>query len=119
MGALFSCYICGSDFRVQARHIPYQCRVVTLCRLCAFRAVTHVIFKCACGRYDFIAKYPHRLRILAHRLRLPPSTQDCMANGLALVESASCTRCQTAAKSPSTVDKIPCASDPEKTLPGS
>ena len=25
------CFICGSDYQVQARHIPYLCRVVTLC----------------------------------------------------------------------------------------
>lgn len=90
-----TCYICGSDFQVQARHIPYQCRVVTVCRLCALRAVTHIIFRCTCGNCDFIAKYPHRLRILAARLKLPVSTQEFMANGLALVESTSCKACTT------------------------
>jgi hypothetical protein len=92
---LVNCYICGSDFQVQARHIAYRCRVVTLCRLCALRAITHVIFKCTCGKYDFISKYPHRLRILADRLQLPPSTREFMANGLALVESTSCAACKT------------------------
>ena len=92
---LVTCYICGSDFHVQARHIEYECRVVTLCRLCALKAITNVIFKCACGKYDFLAKYPHRLRILANRLQLPPSTKEFMANGLAIVESASCKECRT------------------------
>lgn len=94
---MVTCYICGSDFHVQARHLEYQCRVVTLCRLCSLRALHQVIFKCACGKYDFLAKYPHRLRILADRLQLPPATTEFMAEGLAIVESASCLVCQKAA----------------------
>jgi hypothetical protein len=95
---LVTCYLCGSDFQVQARHIAYQCRVVTLCRVCALKAVTHIIFKCSCGNCEFIAKYPYRLRILAERLRLPPATREFMADGLALVESDSCAACQQAHK---------------------
>ncbi len=89
------CYICGSDYQVQARHIPYQCRVVTLCRLCALKGITHIIFRCSCGRCDFIEKYPHRLRILANRLQLSSATREFMASGLALVESTSCSACKT------------------------
>ena len=89
------CYICGSDYRVQARHIAYQCRVVTLCRLCALKSITHIIFRCSCGKCDFIEKYPHRLRILANRLQLSPAAREFMANGLALVESTSCLACKT------------------------
>ena len=89
------CYICGSDFQVQARHLEYKCQVVTLCRLCALKSITDVIFKCACGKYDFLAKYPHRMRILAMRLHLPLDTEEYMANGLAIVESASCKVCKS------------------------
>lgn len=88
------CYICGSDYHVQARHIPYQYRVVSLCGLCALKGITHIIFRCSCGKCDFIAKYPHRLRILANRLHLPSATKEFMANGLALVESTSCSACK-------------------------
>jgi hypothetical protein len=89
------CYICGSDYWLQARHIPCQCRVVTLCRLCALKSITHIIFRCSCGKCDFIEKYPHRLRILANRLQLSSAAREFMANGLALVESTSCLACQT------------------------
>ena len=95
---LVSCYFCGSDVQVQARHIDFQCRVVTLCRVCALKAVTHIIFRCNCGKCDFIAKYPHRLRILAQRLHLPPAARESMAAGLALVESDSCVKCQQVGK---------------------
>ncbi len=89
------CFLCGSEYRVQARQIPYQCRVVTLCRLCALKSITHIVFRCKCGKCDFIEKYPHRLRILAKRLQLPTATSEFMASGLALVESASCSACKT------------------------
>jgi hypothetical protein len=93
--ALVRCYICGSDFHVQAGYIEYECRIVSLCRLCALKALTNFIFKCSCGKYDFLTKYPHRLRILAGRLQLPPATREAMAHGLALVESTTCAACRT------------------------
>jgi hypothetical protein len=91
-----TCYICGSDFQIQARHVAYQCRVICLCRLCALKSVTHIIFRCTCGRCDFVAKFPHRLRILAERLQLTPAARDLMAESVALVESSSCTACKAA-----------------------
>jgi hypothetical protein len=92
---MINCYICGSDFQVQAGHIEYECRVVSLCRLCALKSLTNFIFKCSCGKYDFLTKYPHRVRILASRLELPFSTREFMATGLALVESTTCAACKT------------------------
>lgn len=89
------CFICGSDYQVQARHIPYLCRVVTLCGLCALKSITHIIFRCSCGHCDFIEKYPHRLRILANRLQLSSAARESMVNGLALVESNTCSTCKT------------------------
>jgi hypothetical protein len=88
-----TCYICGSDFQVQARHIAYKYKVVCLCRLCTLKSITHIIFRCSCGKCDFIAKFPHRLRILAERMRLSSVARELMANSLALVESNSCTAC--------------------------
>jgi hypothetical protein len=79
---------------VQAGYIEYEYRIVSLCRLCALKALTNLIFKCSCGKYDFLAKYPNRLRMLASRLELPLSTRESMANGLALVESTTCAACK-------------------------
>jgi hypothetical protein len=93
-----ACYICQSDFHVQARVLEYQCRVVTLCRLCSLMAVSNLIFKCSCGRYDFLAKYPHRVRILVKRLHLPSAALDSLSLGLAVIESSSCQACQAMAK---------------------
>ncbi len=92
---MVTCYICGSDYHVQARHVEYRFRVVTLCRLCSLKALNNVIFKCACGQYDFLEKYPQTLRILANRLQFSPATKQCIANGLAIVESTSCNACKT------------------------
>jgi hypothetical protein len=97
---LFNCYVCGSDFQVQAGHIEYEYRIITLCRLCALKSLTDLIFKCTCGNYDFIAKYPYRLKILANRLELSLSTRECMANGLALVEATVCAACKSAPTTP-------------------
>ena len=91
------CYICQSEFHVQAHVLEYQCRVVTLCRLCSLRAVTDLIFKCTCGRYDFLAKYPHRVRILVDRLHLPPAALECLSHGVAVIESKTCQACQALA----------------------